>query len=101
MPDGNASQTRAIAEQMFAAWSKDQESKERHIGGSLPAWIACALSLLAVVWNAAVISGDVADNRRRIEVVEAKQERGVADSHQVIDRLARIEAKLDIMGGGQ
>lgn len=99
--DGNESQNRIIARQMFAAWSKDQESKERRIGGSAPAWIACALSLAAVIWNAAVISGDVADNRRRIEVIEVKQERSVTENHQVIDRLARIEAKLDMMGGIQ
>lgn len=96
--DGNESQNRIIARQMFAAWSEEQEARRTKLSGSLPAWIACVLSLLGLAWSAAVISSDVSENRRRIEALEIKQDKTATDSTQVLDRLARIEAKLDIMG---
>lgn len=99
--DGNESSTRKIAKQLFSIWQEEQEAKGRRLSGSLPAWIACVLSLGMLVWNGAVISSDVSESRRRIEALEIKQDQTAAASAQVIDRLARIEAKLDMMGGAR
>jgi hypothetical protein len=93
--DGNDSQNRRIANQLFDVWEERRGSK--WLNGSAPAWIACALSLAAVLWNAAIISGNVAENTRRIDAVETEQQRAAGDSRQVIERMARIEAKLDIV----
>ena len=100
--DGNESQARKMARQLFAIWTEEQESKAKKPSyGALPAWTACVLSVGALIWNAAIITGDVNDTRRRVETLEVKQDQTVADRGQVIDRLARIEAKLDLMGDGQ
>lgn len=94
--DGNQTQTRVVGEQLFDIWEEKQKRKSM-LQGSLPAWIACALSLMAVIWQAAITSGDVSENRRRIETLEAQQLLQANDSRAVIDRLARIEAKLDLV----
>lgn len=97
--DGNESQGRRIARQLFAAWSEEQDvaSKRRVLVGSIPAWVACVLSIGLLVWNAAVISGNVADNTRRISQLETDQRQSEGDNRQIIERMARIEAKLDII----
>jgi len=94
--DGNQSQVRAIGDQLFDAWEEKQNRKSM-LHGSLPAWIACILSLGAVLWQAAITSSDVSENRRRIEAIEAQQLTQSNDDRSVIDRLARIEAKLDVV----
>lgn len=95
--DPNEASARKIARQLFSIWSEEQEAKRSRLSGSLPAWIACVLSLAAVIWNAAVISGDVSENSRRIDKIEVEQQRQATDNRQIIERMARIEAKLDIV----
>ena len=70
--DGNESQNRIIAEQLFTVWTNEQTRTTRRWTGSMPAWIACVLSIGLLIWNAAVISGNVAQNTRRIDQIEAK-----------------------------
>lgn len=100
--DANETQARRMANQLFDVWSERKEQKEQASGpkwihGSAPAWVACLLSLGAVLWNAAIISQNVAENARRITAVEIEQQRAATDNRQVIERMARIEAKLDIV----
>lgn len=103
MPEsnGNAVQTRALAQTLFDTWKADQDlsSKRRILGGSIPAWVACALSIGTLIWGAAVISSDVSENRRRIEAVESQQMQQARDDQASRDRLARIEAKIDVLMG--
>jgi hypothetical protein len=85
--DGNNEQTRIVAEQLFTVWeTRQQGSLKKFVSGSVPAWIACFLSLGGLVWNAAVISRDVAQNTEDIK--ELKQ-------GNVGERLVRIETKID------
>lgn len=85
--DGNETQSRVIAKQLFSVWAAEQDSRTRRwLNGSVPAWVACLLSVATLIWGAAVLASDVAENRRRIELVEADK---------VGERLARIETKLD------
>jgi len=97
--DANETQARRMANQLFDVWSerKEQSAGPKWLSGSAPAWVACLLSLAAVLWNAAIISQNVAENSRRITAVEIEQQRAATDSRQVIERMARIEAKLDIV----
>ena len=95
----NIAQTKLVGEQLFAIWEARQGEKTTRWQGSVPAWVACILSITAVVWQAAVTTGNVSENRRRIEATEIKLEAQASDSRGVIDRLARIEAKLDLIGG--
>lgn len=97
VPDPNEAANRKIARQLFSIWSEEQEAKRSRLSGSAPAWIACALSLCAVIWNAAVISGDVGDNTRRITAIELEQRSQASDNREIIERMARIEAKLDLV----
>lgn len=99
--DGNESQGRKIARQLFSVWSEEQESAQKRSAriGSVPAWVACVLSIGLLIWNAAVISGNVSDNTRRITALEANQSQSDRDGRQMIDRMARIEAKIDIIVG--
>lgn len=95
--DGNTAQARVVGEQLFSIWEEKQKRKSL-LHGSFPAWIACLLSLGLVLWQAAFVASDVEENRRRLEVVEAAQIAQAGDNRTVIDRLARIEAKLDLIG---
>jgi hypothetical protein len=63
--DGNKAQNRKIAEQLFSAWSDDQARSAKRWYGSVPAWSACLLSICLLIWNAAVISGSVAQIRSK------------------------------------
>jgi hypothetical protein len=101
MIDGNAAQTRALAETLFDTWKAQQEGAVRRhwLGGSIPSWGACALSIGTLIWGAAVLSSDVSENRRRVELVETTQAQQTRDDQSVRDRLARIEAKIDVLMG--
>ena len=57
------------------------------------------LSIGLLIWNAAVISGNVADNTRRITQLESDKRESETDTRGLIDRMARIEAKIDIIVG--
>jgi hypothetical protein len=95
--DGNEEQSRLIGEQLFDVWVSRQDRKSPRWHGSLPAWIACVLSIGLLIWNAAVISGNVADNTRRISQIESDQRDATHANSNMIDRMARIEAKIDII----
>jgi hypothetical protein len=65
-----------------------------------PAWLALGFSLFGAFWQVAVTSQRVAENERRVELLEAAdRQRGDALS-RIDARTARIEATLDIMRGG-
>lgn len=95
--DGNEAQNRAVARQLFSAWENEQERKIGKWGTALPAWIACVLSIGVLIWNAAVISGEVAENTRRIEQIERERRQEAGDNRLMIERMARIEAKVDLI----
>lgn len=95
--DGNESQNRKIADQLFTTWTEEQTRTAKRWAGSLPAWVACILSIGLLIWNAAVISVNVAQNTRRIDQIEANERQNDGDNRQLIDRMARIEAKVDII----
>jgi hypothetical protein len=99
--NGNAAQTRALAKTLFDTWKAEQDlaQKPSRVGGSIPAWIACGLSIATLIWGAAVISSDVSENRRRIESLEVGQLQQARDDQASRDRLARIEAKIDVLMG--
>lgn len=98
--DGNEVQAQIIAKRLFNVWKEEEAATtKRSIGGSLPAWVACALSVATIIWGAAVISSDVSENRRRIETIEAEQLQQARDDQASRDRLARIEAKIDVLMG--
>jgi hypothetical protein len=79
--------------------SREREPEARKFPIS-PSWLAVAISLLAVFWQIAVTSVAVAENTRRVELLEAAdRQRGDALS-RIDARTARIEATLDIMRGG-
>jgi hypothetical protein len=64
-----------------------------------PAWIALGFSLFGAFWQVGVTSQRVAENARRVELLEAA-DRQRGDALGRIDaRTARIEATLDIMRG--
>jgi hypothetical protein len=104
MPDGagNETQVRAVAEQLFSTWAAKQEleNKRRNlIYGSLPAWIACILSVIAVLWQAAITTQRVNENTRRVEQLEILQREQDRSDKATIQQLARIEAKVDLVIG--
>jgi hypothetical protein len=65
-----------------------------------PAWIALGFSLFGAFWQVGVTSQRVAENARRVELLEAA-DRQRGDALGRIDaRTARIEATLDIITRG-
>lgn len=101
-PSGNETQVRAIADSLFDAWQANQEVKNKHrslIYGSIPAWIACALSVLAVLWQAAITTQRVNENTRRIAQLEVSDQERSREDKATTQQLARIEAKMDLIIG--
>lgn len=77
----------------------DSDEQEQRRFFLSPAWIALGLSLFGAFWQVGVTSQRVAENERRVELLEAAdRQRGDALS-RIDARTARIEATLDIMGG--
>ena len=65
-----------------------------------PAWIALGFSLFGAFWQVGVTSQRVAENARRVELLEAA-DRQRGDALGRIDaRTARIEATLDLITRG-
>lgn len=65
-----------------------------------PAWIALGFSLFGAFWQVGVTSQRVAENARRVELLEAA-DRQRGDALGRIDaRTARIEATLDMITRG-
>lgn len=97
MEDGNRSQNRIIAEQMFDVWEARQSSSRSRFTASVPAWIACALSLATLIWGAGTLSGQVNRNTNDIRDLKAVQAQQSSENAARSDRLARIEAKVDVL----
>lgn len=95
--DGNRSMTRVIAEQMFDVWNARQSSLRSRFTASIPAWIACALSLVVLIWGAGMLAGQVNRNTNDIRDLKAAQAQQAAEDQVTRDRLARIEAKVDVL----
>lgn len=98
--DPNRSQVRIIAEQMLEVWDTRQESKRSRFTASVPAWIACALSLSTLIYVAGGMGATVNSNTNRIDKLEAVQVQQTRDDIDRSDRLARIEAKVDLLVEG-
>lgn len=103
--DGNEEQAQRVARLMVEAFRQQPEPFELPERGkwhaSAPAWIAVALSVGTALWSAAVSSSNVNNNTRRIEALEAERAQAAAADTRVIERLARIEAKLDLVTEGK
>lgn len=102
MPDGNESQIRTVADSLFDAWQSRaaaEQKRQRLIYGSIPAWVACALSVTAVLWQAAVTTQRVNDNDRRIIQLEVDLREYGRENKAMTQQLARIEAKMDLVLG--
>lgn len=93
----NEAQLTTIGNQLFDIWEVRQAAKQSKLRGSWPAWAAFGLSIGAIVWAGGGHQRQIAENTRRIEAVETRQSQQTTDSQQVLERLASIEAKLDLM----
>lgn len=100
MPDGNNTQIRAVADQLFDSWQAHQEAESKRktlIYGAIPAWVACALSITAVLWQAAITTQRVNENTRRVEQLERSDQERSREDKATTQQLARIEAKMDLI----
>lgn len=98
--DGNQSQVRVIVNQLLDEQEVRQASSRGRFAASVPAWIACALSLATMIYIAGGLGSTVNSNTRRIEKIEAVQAQQTRDDIGRSDRLARIEAKVDLLVEG-
>jgi hypothetical protein len=99
-PNGNDTQIRAIADSLFESWEARQEIDQKRrslIYGSIPAWVACALSITAVLWQAAITTQRVNENTRRVEQLERSDQERSREDKATTQQLARIEAKMDLI----
>lgn len=104
MPDGNETQIRAIANTLFNSWQAEQEASSRRrnlIYGSIPAWVACVFSVLAIFWQAAITTQRVNENTRRIAALELSDQERSREDKATTQQLARIEAKMDLIINGK
>lgn len=104
--DGNQEQVRRVARQIIEAYKDERdhdEAAKKHppFAASIPAWGGLFVSLGTIVFGAAFVLGDVDENSRRISAIESEQRTQANDNRQVIERMARIEAKLDIVLEGK
>lgn len=99
MPDGNEAAVRIIGNQLFDIWEERQKQEKGRLPASVPAWIGCILAVAGLIWSAAVISGNVSENTRRIDRVEIEVRQQAGDNRQLAEQMARIEAKVDIILG--
>lgn len=99
MPDGNDVAVRAIAQTLFDTWKAEQEidQKRRVFGGSIPAWVACGLSIVGIVMLAGGTNQKVNDNIRRIDTLEASDREQNREATTTAAKLSTIEGKLDIL----
>ncbi len=94
---GDEAQLTTISNQLFDVWEARQAAKQSKLRGSWPAWAAFGLSIGAIVWAGGSHQRQIADNTRRIEAVEDDQRKNTTDGQKVLERLASIEAKLDLI----
>jgi uncharacterized protein YlxW (UPF0749 family) len=98
--NGNDAQVRAIADSLFDSWQANQDAENKRrtlIYGSIPAWVACALSITAVLWQAAITTQQVAETTRRVEQLERSDQEQSREDKATTQQLARIEAKMDLI----
>ena len=98
--NGNDTQVRAIADTLFDSWTMRQETEQKRrslIYGSIPAWVACALSITAVLWQAAITTQRVNETTRRVEQLERSEQERSREDKATNQQLARIEAKMDLI----
>jgi len=95
--EANEAAARRIAKQLFDIWEAKQAEKQQKVPGSWPAWIAMVLSAAALIWAGGGHQWQITDNTRRIEAVEDRQAKQAAGNEEVLQRLASIEAKLDLI----
>lgn len=95
--EANEAAVRRIAKQLFDVWEAKQAEKQDKVPGSWPAWLALVLSAGALIWAGGGHQWQITDNTRRIEAVEVRQAAQATDNQQVLQRLASIEAKLDLI----
>ena len=102
--DGNEAQNRMIARQLFSAWSQDQEATTKKSfldSSSVPAWVACFIAVATVIAQAAITRENVAQARSDIAQLENDRREDMRVSQLAIERMARMEAKLDILAGAE
>lgn len=66
-----------------------------------PGWAAVILTLLVAFYQFAIIGAQVANNARRIDQIETKNDALVTSVGRIDTRTARIETTLDIMFRGR
>lgn len=93
----NEAHLTTIGNQLFDIWEARQSAKQSKVPGSWPAWIAIVLSSAALIWAGGGHQWQITDNTRRIVAVEDRQAAQATDNQQVLQRLASIEAKLDLI----
>lgn len=99
-PNGNEAQVRAIANSLFESWQAHQEAETKRknlIYGAIPAWVACVLSVTAVLWQAAITTQRVNETMRRVEQLERNDQERSREDKATTQQLARIEAKMDLI----
>lgn len=93
---GNETQTRVIAEQLFAVWKAEQNSEGTKQRASWPAWLGVLLAIVGIIFSAGSLRSEVAANTIRVDKVEERLDNQDKSIAQITDRLARIETKLDL-----
>lgn len=95
---GDSTQTRIIAEQLFATWKAEQEieakANRRWLGGNVAGWIAALVAIIGAIAAGANTYDLAADANARSVQNENAISAMKADNG---DRLARIETKIDLM----
>jgi hypothetical protein len=107
MSEADSIQIKAILNQAFDVWAakrdeedakRKQEEKLRVLGGSIPAWVACVLSILGIVMLAGGTNQRVNDTERRVGSLEVRDNQRQQDYATILARLGNIEGKLDTNG---
>lgn len=93
---GNAAQVRAVAEQLFDVWRAEQASEGHKRRASWPAWIGVALAIVGLIFSAGMVRTEMATATTRIDKLEQRADARDAAEKAMMDRLARIETKLDL-----
>lgn len=93
---GNAAQVRAVAEQLFDVWRAEQASEGQKQRASWPAWIGVGIAVVGLIFSAGMVRTEMATATTRIDKLEQRADARDAAEKAMMDRLARIETKLDM-----
>lgn len=95
MTDGNAAQTRALAETLFDTWKAQQDREtKRWFGSKLPGWIGAIGLIISAILAGGYTHILATDANARSIKNETAISTLKADNG---DRLARIETKIDLL----